>query len=165
MIVAEPKLSTLIGLKKSKFDEFVKRGSLQLRPARLIPCFKPGDEMGLTSVILSSLRLIREFRKMVLSAARMAGGGQLYVFTEVTFPQFPDSRVDGLILVVKGGVIRDAALCEMKNGRSELEKDQIERYQQIAKFYAIPRLITISNQFVPRHNNQRLHQYWFAGHI
>jgi len=32
---------------------------------------KPGDEMGLTSVFLSSLRLITEFRKMVLSPAKM----------------------------------------------------------------------------------------------
>jgi hypothetical protein len=144
----EKKLTTLVGLPKSEFDGFVKRGEVFLRPARLIPCFKPGDEMGLASVILSSLRLVREFRKMVLSAARMASGGQLYVYTEVTFPQFPESRLDGLILIVKGGTIRDAAICEMKNGKSELEKDQLERYQQIAKQYSIPRLITVSNQFV-----------------
>ena len=144
----EKKLTTLVGLKKTEFDEFVKNGQLLLRKARLIPCFKPGDEMGLTSVILSALRLIKEFCKMVLSDTRMAGGGQFHVFTEVVFPQFPESRVDGLIIIVKAGVIRDAAICEMKNGQSELEKDQIERYQEIAKYYAIPRLITVSNQFV-----------------
>jgi len=144
----EKKLTTLMGLKKDEFDEHVKSGRLLLRSARLIPCFKPGDEMGLTSVILSALRLIKEFRKMVLSAARMSGAGQIYVFTEITFPEFPDSRVDGLILLVKGRTIKDAAICEMKNGRSELDRDQLERYQQIAKFYSIPRMITVSNQFV-----------------
>ncbi len=144
----EKKLTKIVGLKKSEFDAFVESGDISLRKAHLISFFKPGDEMGLTSVILASLRLIKEFRKAVLSAAKMMSGGRIYVFTEVTLPQFPESRVDGLLIVVKSGVIRDAALFEMKNGKSDLEKDQIERYQQIAKAYLIPRLITVSNQFV-----------------
>jgi hypothetical protein len=64
-------LTKLVGLKKSEFDAFAKSGAISLRAARLIPLFKPGDEMGLTSVFLASLRLIKEFRKMVLSSAQM----------------------------------------------------------------------------------------------
>ncbi len=49
---------------------------------------------------------------------------------------------------MKAGIIRDAAILEMKNGKGVLEKEQIERYQQIARQYAIPKFLTVSNQFV-----------------
>lgn len=142
------KFTKIIGLEKGEFDEFVESGELQLRKAHLIPFSKPGDEMALTSVVLSSLKLIKEFRKTILSECKMMTGGQIYVFTELIFPQFPDSRVDGLLIVVKSGVIKDAAIFEMKNGSNEIEKDQIEHYLSIAKSYSIPRFITVSNQFV-----------------
>lgn len=144
----EKKLTKIVGLKKDEFDEFISSGELKLREARLIPFFKPGDEMALTSVILSSIRLINEFRKKIFSDCKLIGGGQIYVFTEVSFFQFPESRVDGLLLIVKSGVIKDAAIFEMKNGNDMLDKEQIERYQEVAKTYSIPKLITISNQFV-----------------
>ncbi len=141
-------LTKIIGLKKSEFDEFVRNGELQIREARLIPFSKPGDEMALTSVLLSSLRLIKEFRKMILSDAKMMIGGQFYVFTEIVFSQFTELRVDGLLIIVKGGVIKDAAIFEMKNGSNDVEQRQIEDYLKIAKTYNIPKLITVSNQFV-----------------
>ncbi len=144
----EKKLTKIVGLEKADFDKFVSTGELKLREARLIPFFKPGDEMALTSVILSSLRLIIEFRKKIFSDCKLIGGGQVYVFTEVTFSQFAESRVDGLLIIVKGGVIKDAAIFEMKNGREMLDAEQIERYQDVAKAYSIPKLVTISNQFV-----------------
>ena len=120
-VVMDKKLTKIVGIKKSEFDEFTQNGELQLREARLIPLFKPGDEMGLTSVILSSLRLIKEFRKMVLSEARIMTGGQIYVYTEATFSKFPESRVDGLLILVSGGVIKDAAIFEMKNGKDVID--------------------------------------------
>jgi len=144
----EKKLTKIIGLKKNEFDKFVENREIQLREARLIPFAKPGDEMALTSVILSSVRLIKEFKKMILSESKMMIGGQIYVFTEIIFPEFSDLRVDGLLLIVKNGIIRDAAIFEMKNGANEINKEQIENYLKIAKVYDIPRLITVSNQFV-----------------
>lgn len=144
----EKKLTKIIGLSKKDFDAFVESGEISLRPAHLIPFFKPGDEVALTSVILSAIRLIKEFRKMVSSASKLMIGGKVFVYTEVTLPQFPESRVDGLLIIVKGGTIRDAAVFEMKNGENNLESEQIERYQQVAKYYSIPRIITVSNQFV-----------------
>jgi len=144
----DKKLVKITDLKKSEFDDFVKSGELKLRDARLIPNIKPGDEFALTSVILSSLRLIKEFRNMILTDANILKSGQLYVFTEIVFPQFPESRVDGLLLIVRGGIIKDAAIFEIKNGLSELQLDQIEKYLKIARLFGIPKLITISNQFV-----------------
>ena len=144
----EKKLIKIIDLKKSEFDEFVKKGGIHLREARLIPIIKIGDEMALASVILSSIRLIKEFRRMIFSETKIVKGGHIFVFNEVGFPQFPNSRVDGLLLTVKGGVIKDAAIFEMKNGTNDLDQEQIERYKKIAESYNIPKLITVSNQFV-----------------
>jgi len=144
----DKKLTKIVGLKKDAFDEFISSRELELREARLIPFFKLGDEMALTSVILSSIRLINEFRKKIFSDSKMVGSGQVYVFTEVSFSQFPESRVDGLLIIVKSGVIKDAAIFEMKNGNDIFKKEQIERYQKIAQTYSIPKLVTISNQFV-----------------
>jgi len=144
----EFKLSKLIGTSKEDFDAYIKNGSVTLRRARLIPVAKPGDEVALTSVILSAIKLIDEFRRLTTTDLKMAQGGQLYAYTEVTFPDFSDSRIDGLLLVVKAGKIKDAAIWEMKNGASVLEKEQIDRYLQVAKTFGIPRLVTLSNQFV-----------------
>lgn len=144
----EKKLSKIVGIKKSEFEEFVKKGDLRLREARLIPTYKLGDEMALTSVILTAIRLIKEFRKKILSEASMIGSGQIYVYTEAEFPKHEKCRADGLLIIVKGGTIRDAAIFEMKNGNDVFNKEQLERYQAISKEYAIPKIITVSNQFV-----------------
>lgn len=146
--LTQKKIGKLIGLKKIDFNDLIKSKQIVLRKPRLIPVYKLGDEMALTSVLLSSLRLVKEFKNHILSDAKMQKGGSIYVYTEVEFSDFPESRIDGLILIVKSGTIRDAAIIEVKNGKNELEKEQIERYQQVAKKYSIPTFITISNQFV-----------------
>lgn len=138
----------ILGQKKSGFDEFVEKGVIQLRDARLIPYFKMGDEVGLASVLLSSMRMIREFRKMILSDLKMRKGGHFYAYNEVVFPQFKNCRIDGLILIESGGVIKDAAIFEMKNGSNEVNREQIEKYIDLAKSCSIPRIVTVSNQFV-----------------
>lgn len=138
----------IIGLKKDEFDGLVKNNSIQLRDARLIPSFKLGDEVGLASVLLSSMKLIREFRRMIISDIKMIRGGQFFAYNEVVFPQFKNCRIDGLALKVKGGIIKDAAIFEMKNGSNEINKEQIEKYIDLAKSCSIPRIITVSNQFV-----------------
>lgn len=142
------KFTSLIGTKKIDFDEFVSNGEILLRPARLIPVLKPGDEMALTSVFLSSIRVIKEFRNTIFSDLKMVKGGQIFVYTEIIFPLFEDLRVDGLVIIVKSGVIKDAAVLELKNGSSELGTEQILKYLEITKKYSIPRLITVSNQYV-----------------
>ncbi len=144
----EKKFTSLIGISKSEFDDFIFNGTIQLRTARLIPMLKPGDEMALTSVILSSVRVIKEFRNMILSDLKMMKGGQIFVYTEIIFPLFDDSRIDGLAIIVKGGIIKDAAIFEMKNEAKELDSKQILKYIEIARKYEIPRLVTVSNQFV-----------------
>ena len=144
------KLSKIVGLTKEEFDSLVVAKEISLRPASLIPVTKIGDEMALTSVLLSSMRLIKEFRSMISSDIKLAKGGTLYTYQEVTFSKFPKSRIDGLLLVVAGGVIKDAAILEMKSGTATLIEDpgQVERYIDIAAQLSIPRLVTVSNEYV-----------------
>ena len=142
------KVTKIVGLKKSDFNELIRNKEISLSKPRLIPIYKLGDEMALTSVLLSSFRLIKEFKGKVFSESKIQKGGSLYVYTEVAFKDYPDSRIDGLLLVVKAGAIRDAAIIEVKNGKGFLDKGQIERYLKIAKQYSIPKFLTISNQFV-----------------
>ena len=143
------KLTNIIDLPISEFDEHVKsRTEVTLQKARLIPIYKLGDEKALTSVFLSSLRLVKEFRKLISSSVNLTSSGKIYVYTEAKFRKHENKTVDGLILVVRGGKIKDAALLEMKNTDMELEEEQITNYLDIAKAYRIPKLITISNQFV-----------------
>ena len=61
---------------------------------------------------------------------------------------FDKKRIDGLILVVRGKKIIDAVIIEVKNKNNELNHQQISNYIEIAKEYKIPKVLTISNQFV-----------------
>jgi len=141
-------MKALVGISKDEFDEFVRCRAIRLRSARLIPLINPGKEEALTSIFLSSLTLVDEFRKDILSVVGIPTSGQLYVYTEVVFPDQKDFRIDGLIMVVRGGVIKDAAILEMKNGSDILDAGQVDNYLQIAKMFSINKMITVSNEFV-----------------
>lgn len=159
--LVKKKLNKLIGLKKETFNELIKRKEIAVVRPRLIPTYRVGDEMAITSVLLSALRLIKEFRYEFLSNAKISKRGKMYVYTEVVFSEFPESRIDGLLIIVKSGVIRDAAILEVKNGNDKLDRNQLERYQQIARKLEIPTFITVSNEFVtePSQSPVTLKQY------
>ena len=138
----------LIGLKKEEFDSFIKTKQIKVQPARLIPTLKTGDEMALTSIFLSTIKLVKEYRDVFFKEIKFPKGGKLYYFTEVSFPEIHNSRIDGLILVIKKGVISDAVFFEMKNKNNNLDKNQIEAYLNISKQIGVTKLITVSNEFV-----------------
>lgn len=143
------KPTKLIGLTVPAFESFLTNGKeLNLRPARLIPFYKPGDEMALTSIFLSALRLVKEFRNQVFQTIGLSRSNRILIYTEPEFLLFDKRRVDGLILVIRGNKIIDAVLIEVKNKNIELNEEQIRSYVNIAKEYGIPKLLTISNQFV-----------------
>ena len=142
------KRDSIIGCDINSFlNDFRSKERYYGQKARLIPEYKLGDEMALTSSFLSSLKLIKEFRKFIFTALSINNSGKFHSFTEVCFVE-ENKRIDGLIVVERGGKIVDAALFEMKNGKSHLEHEQISNYLDIAEKYSIPRLVTISNQFV-----------------
>ena len=163
--LVKKKLGKLIGLKKEAFNELIKAKEISVVRPRLLPVYKLGDEMAITSVLLSALRLVKEFREQFLQTARMSKGSKVYFYSEVVFSAFPESRIDGLILVVKAGIIKDAAILEVKNGRDKLDKAQLERYQTIARSLSIPTFITVSNEFVtePTQSPVPLKQYKAVG--
>ena len=143
------KPTKITGLSFSVFKDLIKDGKeIHLQTAKLIPYYKPGDEMALTSIFLSAFRLIKEFRKNISQAIGLTVSGKIHIFTEIEFLLFENKRVDGLIVVVRGNKIVDAVLIEVKNKNNELDEKQISDYAVISKAYAIKKLLTISNQFV-----------------
>ena len=153
--MAMNKLTKLIGLKFDEYLELVDLGKIKYSQARLIPALKTGDELALTSIFLSSLRLVREFRNKVFSDIKLPKGGRVYYFTEWSFEGIEkskkgESRIDGVIIIVVSGKIKDVAFIEAKKDKNELEVEQIERYQRIANVLKVTKLVTISNQFVEK---------------
>jgi len=143
------KPTKLIGMTLDNFDALLDSGEeLHLQPARLIPFYKPGDEMAITSIFLSALRLVNEFRDQIFRTIGLSRSKYLRIYTEAEFVLFDRKRVDGLILVIRGKKIIDALLLEVKNKNIELNEQQIQDYLGIAKAYGIPNLLTVSNQFV-----------------
>lgn len=143
------KPTKIIGQSFTDFNSLIHSGKeIHLQTARLIPFYKPGDEMALTSIFLSALRLIKEFRKNISQAIGLTSSGYIHIFTEIEFLLFDKKRIDGLIVVVRGKKIVDAVLIEVKNKNNELDEKQISDYAIISKEYGIKKLLTISNQFV-----------------
>lgn len=143
------KPTKLIGMSVKDFDSLLRKGKeLHLQPARLIPFYKPGDEMAITSIFLSAIRLVDEFRDQIFRTIGLSRSKYLRVYTEAEFILFEKRRVDGLIIVIRGKKIVDAVLLEVKNKSIELNEEQIQEYLKIAKSYGIPNLLTVSNQFV-----------------
>lgn len=118
--------------------------------ARLIPVsgIRNTDEQEkrATSAMLSVLSAVDEFG---LAIAKPCGApkGRLQTFIEVPF-ELADGRnvrPDGLIQITRGKRSW-TALVEVKTGSSELKRDQIEAYLDIAKEQGFDCVITISNQ-------------------
>ena len=103
-------LQKIVGMKKSDFDVLVneknEKKEIFLRPARLIPIYKTGDEMALTSIFLSSLCLIKEFKNLFFSEIKVSKSSKIFAYTEVTVVLGKDDtiRLDGLLLSVKAGL-------------------------------------------------------------
>ena len=142
------KLTKLVGLKKEDFDNFIMSNQIHVQPAQLIPLYKTGDEMALTSIFLSALRLVKEYRDDLFKQFNLSRSGRVFYYVEASFKDIDSSRIDGLIIVVSKGVIKDAAFFEMKNKNNRIDKTQIDTYLNIAKQLKVSKLITVSNEFV-----------------
>ncbi|MGY8951710.1 MAG: hypothetical protein ACKVJW_07985 [Flavobacteriales bacterium] len=144
------KITKLVGLKKIDFDQFVKDGKITISKTRLIPLLKTGDEMALTSILLSAIRLIKEFKDSVFKELKLKRSGKAYYYSEVVFHDIDTtSRLDGMILVVVSGKIEDAIFIEVKNDKAKIEEEQILKYYKLAQLLNnVPKILTISNEFV-----------------
>ena len=142
------KLNKLVGLKEEDFKYFIGTSQIQYTNARLIPLLKTGDEMALTSIFLSAVRLVKEFRDLIFKHIKLPRSGKFYYLTEVAFPELSKNRVDGLIVVIKSGKISNAVIFEMKKESNQIEKKQLEAYLALAQKLKIENVVTISNQYV-----------------
>jgi len=147
-------LKKIVGLKKKEFDYYIESKQIIVHPARLIPVLKTGDEMALTSIFLSSIKLIKEFRDSIFKDLKLGRNGKAYYYTEAEFDGFPKNRIDGFIIIVTKGMITDAVFLEMKSKNNGIDQNQIETYVQIAAKLKVPKLVTVSNEFVadPSHS-------------
>lgn len=142
------KITKLVGLKKEYFDLLVQSSQIQVQPVRLIPTLKTGDEMALTSIFFAALKHIKEYRDNIFKELKLSRAGRVYYYTELCIPEIDKSRIDGLIIIVIKGVIKEAALFEMKNKNNGIDKSQVERYLEFSKKLGIGQLVTVSNEFV-----------------
>jgi hypothetical protein len=143
------KFTKLIGLSFEDFISYRKSGVIIAQDARLIPLLKTGDEAALTSIFLSAVRLIKEYRDSIFKELKISRGGTPHFFTEVVFKDVDErSRIDGLIIVVSKGVIKDATVFEMKNKNNSVDKDQVNQYIGLCKKLGVNSMATVSNEFV-----------------
>jgi len=139
----------------SEISTFIASGQL----ARLIPTVADSKkEERATSSLLASFMVVPAFAREVLSNAGAPVGKRLKIvcYTEITLKTQEKGkrpRPDGLI-VITNGLKNWTALVESKIGNSELTKEQVEEYLDLARQYGINALITISNQFAttPTHH-------------
>ena len=106
--------------------------------------------MALTSILLSAIRLIKEFKDSVFKELKLKRSGKAYYYSEVVFHDIDTtSRLDGMILVVVSGKIEDAIFIEVKNDKAKIEEEQILKYYKLAQLLNnVPKILTISNEFV-----------------
>jgi len=143
------KFSKLIGLSVEEFEAYIASGQIIAQEARLIPLLKTGDEGALTSIFLSAIRLIKEYRDSLFKEIKLSRGGTPHYFTEVVFKDVDEkSRIDGLIIVVSKGTIKEAVVFEMKNKNNSVDKEQVDQYIGLCKKIGVNTMATVSNEFV-----------------
>lgn len=147
-----PQKFKLVGLSIDDFFKAVKEGDLRAREARLIPVLKAGDEMALASVLLASFKYVKEFREKFFKAVKFKKSARIYYFTEVQFEhrEYSSSRLDGLILSVSKGIIKDAMILEFKGKNGKVDPSQIDQYLSLNKTtFRVDKLISVSPEYVP----------------
>lgn len=145
----QKKFNKLIGIKYEDFLAYKDAGQIIAQEARLIPTLKTGDEGALTSIFLSTLRLVKEYRDSIFKEIKLSKGANIQYLTEVTFKDIDtNSRIDGLVLTVSKGIIKDAVVFEMKNKNNSVDKEQVEKYIDLCKKIGVNKLATVSNEFV-----------------
>ncbi|MEX2327623.1 MAG: hypothetical protein WD558_07815, partial [Pseudomonadales bacterium] len=125
--------------------------------ARLIPAgADTNKEAKAASILLATLQVVPSFQELMLNSLgrRVGTRAKLQCYTEVTFKKSSKIRPDGLIYLDSGGGRAWTCLVEAKIKNAKIEKDQIERYMELAKDQQIDAVLTISNEFVasPTHS-------------
>lgn len=126
-------------------------GDLEERRARLFPLGNTQDEIQTTSIFLSSLAAVKEYREELLSQIGITKirnrNVKLHVFTEISNEEKTE-RPDGMIVLTSGKkdpVIDWICFIEAKVKKNPLSSEQLEKYVEFGRKVGIHSIITISN--------------------
>jgi stress response protein SCP2 len=122
------------------------------QPARLFSVVGIGateeQEKRATSALLATMLAVRPFARGIV--ARLGGpAGLVETFAEVQFTL--GERVvipDGVIRVARGNR-QWTGLLEVKTGTTQLRRDQVEKYLDVARDHAFDAVVTLSNEIAP----------------
>ncbi len=108
--------------------------------------------MRATSALLAVVSSVKEFGAAVLRPLG-APAGTISTFIEVQFELADGRKVrpDGVIRVTRGAKTW-TALVEVKTGSSDLAREQVETYLDVARDNGFDAVLTISNQIAPSEN-------------
>ena len=150
---------------KTKFDDLYqvfKYGSkeeFESKRSRLFPNGNNDNEVATTSIFLSSLCAVKEYREELLSNIGVKKINNknvcLHAYTELENISKED-RPDGLLVVTSGKgkpIIEWACFVEVKIGTNPLDASQVDRYSDFARSIGINSIITISNDLVTSPEN------------
>jgi hypothetical protein len=124
--------------------------------ARLIPTTgisgQDEQEMRATSALLAVISAVKEFGSTLLKPLG-APSGTITTFIEVHFDLADGRRLrpDGVIRVTRGSK-EWTTLVEVKTNSSDLVREQVESYLDVARENEFDAVLTISNQLAPSEN-------------
>ena len=149
-----------IDLGKTSFSDlhqvfkYATQEEFEAKRSRLFPNGSSDNEVATTSIFLSSLCAVKEYREELLSEIGIKKiknqNVNLYAYTELENIT-SEERPDGLLVVTSGKlnpIIEWACFVEVKVGNNPLEESQVDRYATFAREIGINNIITISNELV-----------------
>jgi hypothetical protein len=127
---------------------------LESKKARLFPSGNTDNEVSTTSIFLSTLTAVKEYREELLSQIGIKKicnkNVSLHTFTELE-SNSKDDRPDGLIVLTSGKlkpIIEWVCFVEVKIGNNPIDATQVDRYATFAREVGVNNIITISNDLV-----------------
>jgi len=134
--------------------KYTSASELDSKRARLFPSGNTDNEVSTTSIFLSTLTAVKEYRETLLSQLGVKKicnkNVSLHTFTELQ-SDTKDDRPDGLIVVTSGKlkpIIEWACFVEVKIGSNNIEAHQVDRYSTFARDVGVNSIITVSNDLV-----------------
>ena len=134
--------------------KYTNQEEFENKRSRLFPNGNSDNEVATTSIFLSSLCAVKEYREELLSEIGVKKirnqNVNLYAYTELDNIT-SEERPDGLLVVTSGKlnpIIEWACFVEVKVGSNLLEESQVDRYATFAREVGINNIITISNELV-----------------
>jgi hypothetical protein len=129
-------------------------GEFESKRARLFPSGNTDNEVSTTSIFLSTLSAVKEYREELLSQIGIKKicnkNVSLHTYTELESDSKED-RPDGLIVVTSGKlkpIIEWVCFIETKIGSNPIDEGQVDRYATFAREVGVNSIITISNDLV-----------------